>query len=179
MLSFEIIATDRHGYGHQPQRYNGIPAIDEVAAIDEARARYGKTTGLNSDDIAVNVLSQSGHRPATTTPGAPIDTEGLFGLMDFRCPDDDHCGVTIFGDPTTSEYLAVTIETGHLIARTQSPLAAVAHAGAALIAYGTDGVQGEGSWTATVEYGLDVLNNVRDIARAIADYASYLRLGRP
>lgn len=55
MRHFEVVASDRHGYGYQPQRFNGIPAASEAEAIAEARYRYGKETGLDSDDIDVEL----------------------------------------------------------------------------------------------------------------------------
>lgn len=57
MQSYEIVARDRKGYGHEPKRYNGIPAESRAEAIAEARSRYGKETGLDAADIRVEVLA--------------------------------------------------------------------------------------------------------------------------
>lgn len=58
---FDMIATDRYGYGHEPSRVT-VPAATRKAAIAEARDRYGKATGLNSTDIRVRVLAVADER---------------------------------------------------------------------------------------------------------------------
>jgi hypothetical protein len=54
--SWEIVASDRHGYGHQPQRYSVPGTGTRDVAIADARDRYGKATGLDSADIDIRVL---------------------------------------------------------------------------------------------------------------------------
>ncbi len=53
--AWHIVASDRHGYGHAPHRFNGIPGT-RAEALDDARYQYGKATGLDAADIAVRVL---------------------------------------------------------------------------------------------------------------------------
>lgn len=54
---WEMVASDRRGYGHQPQRYSGGGlGGTRDAAIADARSRYGQTTGLDDADITVEVL---------------------------------------------------------------------------------------------------------------------------
>lgn len=52
MPTWELIASDRNG-AHDPIRYNGIPAATRAEAYVEAWQRYGKETGLDSDQIKV------------------------------------------------------------------------------------------------------------------------------
>lgn len=49
-----LAARDRHGYGHEPQRYDIGGDLD--TAIEDARQRYGKATGLGDLDISIDVL---------------------------------------------------------------------------------------------------------------------------
>lgn len=55
-----IVASDRHGYGHEPARYDIVAKADAAddlkAAEAEARDRYGKATGLDDADISVSVV---------------------------------------------------------------------------------------------------------------------------
>lgn len=52
---YQVITRDRHGYGHEPSRHD-IARDGEAEAIAVAIEAYGKFTGLDSADIAAEVI---------------------------------------------------------------------------------------------------------------------------